>query len=216
MPVKTREEQNLNFAPNANDGKMQLYLTEEIMRKITVAGLIAVMLASGISAVESAYVIKLRNGNEYITARYWQEGAQLLFDTYGGVFGVDRGFVLKIEKSDKLVRPAVIGASDPSDKSETISKPSGNDVTKEAPGTEAKAPAKKDENDPVYKEFDALKAQAGELSAMLTGELDDYLKKVAALIAKIRSERKVNQYLREYSELSAMANDAEAALKSRR
>ena len=51
---------------------------------------------------------------------------------------------------------------------------------------------------------------------MLTGELDDYLKKVVALISKIQSERKVSQYLREYSELSAMANAAEAALKSRR
>ena len=186
------------------------------MRKIAVGGLIAVMLGSGLSVADSAYVIKLKNGNEYITDRYWNYGAQVLFDTYGGVFGVDRSFVLKIEKSDKVARLAITDAPDPSDKPEAISKQSGNDVTKEAPAAEAKTPAKKDDNDPVYKEFDALKAQAGELTAMLTGELDDYLKKVAALISKIRSERKVNQYLREYSELSAMANDAEAALKSRR
>ena len=187
------------------------------MRRIAVGGLVAVMLGSGVSVADSAYVIKLKNGNEYITDRYWREGAQVLFDTYGGVFGVDRNFVLKIEKSDKLVRLAITAAPDPSDMPEAISKQSGDDeLTKEAPAVGAKAPAKKDENDPVYKEFDALKAQAGELTAMLTGELDVYLKKVAALIAKIRSERKVNQYLREYSELSAMANDAEAALKSRR
>ena len=183
------------------------------MRKLTLGGLVAMMLGSGVSAVHSAYIIKLRNGNEYITERYWYYGAQILFDTYGGVFGIDRGFVLKIEKSDKLVRLPITAIHD---SSEAISKQGDNDVTKEAPAAETKAPAKKDENDPVYKEFDALKAQAGELTAMLTGELDDYLKKVAALIAKIRSERKVNQYLREYSELSAMANDAEAALKSRR
>jgi hypothetical protein len=186
------------------------------MRKLTVGGLVAVMLGSGVSVVDSAYLIKLKNGNEYITDRYWNDGAQVLFDTYGGVFGVDRSFVLKIEKSGKLVKLATAAAPDPSERPEAISKQSGNDATKEAPAAEAKAPAKKDENDPVYKEFDALKAQAGELTAMLTGELDDYLKKVAALIAKIRSERKVNQYLREFSELSAMANDAEAALKSRR
>jgi hypothetical protein len=48
---------------------------------------------------EAAYVIKLGNGNEFITGRYWQEGQQLLFDIYGGVFGVDRAFVSKIEKS---------------------------------------------------------------------------------------------------------------------
>src|SRR5262245_45680873 len=49
--------------------------------------------------VHAAYLIKLKNGNEFVTGRYWQEGRQLLFDIYGGVFGVDRAFVSKIEES---------------------------------------------------------------------------------------------------------------------
>jgi hypothetical protein len=186
------------------------------MRKFALGGLFLGMMGSGLDVANAAYVIKLKNGNEYVTGRYWREGAQVLFDTYGGVFGVDRSFVLKIEKTDKLVRLATAAAHDPADKSEAVSKGSGNDDTQDAPASETKSPAKKDENDPFYKEFDALKAQSGELTTLLTGELDDYLKKLVALISKIRSERKVNQYLREYSELSAMANEAEAALKSRR
>jgi hypothetical protein len=195
---------------------MQLYFLGAMMRTIAVGGLIAGALGICVSVVDAAYVIRLKNGNEYITDRYWQEGTQVLFDTYGGVFGIDRAFVLKIEKTDKIVMLATTAAHNPSDKSEAISKESGNDVTNEAPAAETKTPAKKDENDPIYKEFDAVKAQSGELTAMLTDELDGYLKKVVALISKIQSERKVNQYLREYSELSAMANAAETALKSRR
>jgi hypothetical protein len=174
------------------------------------------MVGGGLGVLDAAYVIKLKNGNEYVTTRFWQEGGQLLFDTYGGIFGIEKAFVAKIEKTDKAVRLVTAAVHNSSDKFEEISKESGNHVTKEAPAAETKAPAKKDENDPIYKEFDAVKAQSGELTTMLTDELDNYLKKVVALISKIQSERKVNLYLREYSELSAMANAAEAALKSRR
>jgi hypothetical protein len=186
------------------------------MPKLALYGLVVAACTGCFSVADAAYVIKLKNGNEFITGRYWQAGHQLFFDSYDGVFGIDRSFVLKIETTDKIVRPAATEAHNPSAKSEAISKESGNDVTKETPAAETKALAKKDENDPVYKEFDAVKAQSGELTTMLTDELDEYLKKVVALISKIQSERKVNQYLREYSELSAMANAAEAALKSRR
>jgi hypothetical protein len=186
------------------------------MRKVTICGLIFAMVGGGLGVLDAAYVIKLKNGNEYVTTRFWQEGGQLLFDTYGGIFGIEKAFVAKIEKTDKAVRLVTAAVHNSSDKFEEISKESGNDVTKEAPAAETNAPAKKDENDPIYKEFDAVKAQSGELTTMLTDELDNYLKKVVALISKIQSERKVNLYLREYSELSAMANAAEAALKSRR
>jgi hypothetical protein len=51
---------------------------------------------------------------------------------------------------------------------------------------------------------------------MSSGELDEYVKKVVGLIAKIQNERKINQYRQEYSELNALANRVEAAIKSRR
>jgi hypothetical protein len=50
-----------------------------------------------------AYVIRLKNGNEFVTGRYWEEGRQVLFDTYGGVFGIDRSLVAKILQSDKPI-----------------------------------------------------------------------------------------------------------------
>jgi hypothetical protein len=51
---------------------------------------------------------------------------------------------------------------------------------------------------------------------MSRGELDEYVKKVVGLISKIQNDRKINQYLQEYSELNALANSIEDAMKSRR
>src|SRR5206468_11413726 len=56
------------------------------------------------SAGEAAYVIKLGNGNEFVTGRYWHERTQVMFDVYGGVFGVDRSFVTTIEESNKPLK----------------------------------------------------------------------------------------------------------------
>jgi hypothetical protein len=51
----------------------------------------------------AAYLIKLKNGAEFITARYWQEGKQVMFDTYGGVFGVEKDLIIKISASDRAL-----------------------------------------------------------------------------------------------------------------
>jgi len=56
---------------------------------------------------------RLKNGNEFVTSRYWPEGRQILFDTYGGVFGIDKAFVTKIEASDKPLTPLAIIIEEP-------------------------------------------------------------------------------------------------------
>lgn len=112
------------------------------MRRVAICGLIFVMVGGGLGVLDAAYVIKLKNGNEYVTTRYWHAGGQVLFDTYGGVFGIEKAFIAKIEITDKAGRLVITAAHNPSDKSEAISKESGNDVTKEAPAAETKAPAK--------------------------------------------------------------------------
>jgi hypothetical protein len=66
-----------------------------------------------LSVADATYIIKLKNGNEYITTRYWQEGRQVFFDTYDGVFGIERTFVTKIEKTDQIIRLASAADRDP-------------------------------------------------------------------------------------------------------
>ena len=173
--------------------------------------------ASGSTLAHAAYLIKLKNGNEYVTARYWQEGTQLLFDAEGGVFGIDKAFVSKIEKTDKVIKLVTAADRDPSDKTEvTLKETAKDDATKEAPADVSKSPVAKDENDPVYKEFSALKAQSDGLRTMSRGELDEYVKTIGGLMSKIQNERKTSQYRQEYSELNALANSVEQEIKSRR
>jgi len=186
------------------------------MRK-ALALLTFALWASGFTVAHAAYVIKLKNGNEYVTGRYWQEGTQVLFDAEGGVFGIDKAFVGKIEKTDKVIKLITDAATDPAEKPALAPKETAkDDATKEAPADASKSPVAKDENDPVYKEFSALKAQSERLRVMSSGELDEYVKTIAGLMSKIQKERKTSQYRQEYSELNALANSVEQEIKSRR
>jgi hypothetical protein len=185
------------------------------MRKLLVGFILVASLSVG-SLARSAYVIKLKNGNEYITNRYWQENTQVLFDAEGGIFGIDKLFVSKIEKTDKVIKLITNTDLDSSNKPEAPLNENGIDATRKPPLTAAKSPAAKDENDPIYKDFTSLKAQSDSILSMSSGELDEYVKKVVGLIAKIQNERKINQYRQEYSELNALANSVEDAIKSRR
>ena len=68
--------------------------------------LMAALIFAFASVADAAYLIKLKNGNEFFTGRYWQEGQQIMFDVYGGAFGIERAFVSKIEKSARTMREA--------------------------------------------------------------------------------------------------------------
>jgi hypothetical protein len=188
------------------------------MVKLGVSLLLGLFLVPIGDTAMGAYVIRLKNGNEFVTGHYWEEGRQVLFDTYGGIFGIDRSLVAKILQSDKpILLPPVRGHNleEKTKLDAATEKTEKKEANKPSAPEEAKS-VEKSADDPIQKEFNTLKAQSAELSTMLTGELDEHLKRLAALISKIQSGRKINQYLREYSELNAMANAAEVALKSRR
>lgn len=74
-----------------------------MLRKTLKVVATATFLLGVFEFTEAAYVIRLKNGNEYLTSRYWYRGGQVLFDTYGGVFGIDKGFVSKIESSNRAL-----------------------------------------------------------------------------------------------------------------
>ena len=76
------------------------------MRK-SIVGSCVIAWAIEAGFADAAFVIKLKNGNEFVTSRHWQEGRQVMFDVYDGVFGVDKALVLKIDQSDKTVPFAI-------------------------------------------------------------------------------------------------------------
>lgn len=183
------------------------------MRKVTLAALIAGMSGGGLGTLDAAYVIKLKNGKEYVTARYWQEGAQVLFDTYGGTFGVEREFVTKIEKTDENFRVDAVTERNPGP---ADAKEQGTDA--ESKSTVAPKPEKKrDPGDPIVREFNRFKEKSKEVDGMLTSEIRDLLKEIKIFKDKISGDSKLFlNYGREFNDVHEISSAVEAALESRR
>ena len=170
------------------------------MRKGLVYGVVFAACGGWFGAADAAYVIKLKNGNEYVTARYWQEGSQVLFETFGGVFGVERAFVSKIEPSNRMVPLAIapsgkekqIGTEPQSFASSTereSNRPGDGKPVQPAaaaPGpTEPKEPLKKDED--ILKEYRELQKRFSQINDLpkhevrgLDADMESFKRKVAS------------------------------------
>jgi hypothetical protein len=74
-----------------------------IMKKLTVIIIALISFLAIPDSGDASYRILLKNGGEFKTDRYWKEGSQIRFDIYGGVAGVQKASVRKIEK---MVAPA--------------------------------------------------------------------------------------------------------------
>jgi hypothetical protein len=48
----------------------------------------------------ASYLLHLKNGNELRTSYYWEEDEEIKFFIYGGVAGIQKGFVTKVTLSD--------------------------------------------------------------------------------------------------------------------
>lgn len=162
---------------------------------------------------EAAYVIKLKNGNEFVTGRYWQEGQQIMFDTYGGVFGVERAFISKIEEANKRVnQPAV-----PELRQVNIpTAPTKNEKEhSKSPAVEAKSEAVR-ESDLIIKDLDGLKHRFKTVAGMSSSELQGFLKDLTSLRRKIQTSGNSNDYLAEFTNILEMGDAAETLLNSKR
>ena len=176
--------------------------------------LILAVIAIGTGSVDAAFVIKLKNGNEFVTARYWQDGSQVLFDVYGGVFGVEKAFVVKIDRSDKPLSLVVDAPHSPEEKSPA----SGVIIRSETNNSAFKndqSKIKRVSDDPIIKEFEAVKQRFATINEMLTSELDEFSKDVAGLKRRIQSSSAPNDYFKEFTELHNIGDHLEDVLKER-
>lgn len=182
------------------------------MRKSIVTTLIFAfgMTCYGDSA--ASYVIKLKNGNEILTNRYWPQGRQILFETSGGIFGIEKEFIGDIQKS---TRPVTLRAASnvPESAGETP-RTEAAQKTKEAEKGPASTASAKD-FDPILKEFYGLKSRFRGLKGMLTAELIDFARDVANFRKEVRQSERVNDYIRELADTSAMEDQLSAELRSR-
>src|SRR5919106_321905 len=187
------------------------------MPKLTLYGLIVAGCCGWLSVADAAYVIKLKNGNEYVTTRYWQEGRQLLFDTYDGVFGVEKAFVTKIEKTDQVIRLATIADRHPGEKSQGDASPKDKESEEVKQTTESKAEKKRDPDDPIVSEFNRLQGKSKEVDGMLTSEIRDLLREIKAFKDKMsRNSKLFIEYAREFNDIRQISSEVEAAFNARR
>ncbi len=57
--------------------------------------------------VSTAYVIQLKNGVEFSTYHYWQEGNQTMFYLEGGIVGIEKDFIKEIRKSHPVKKRVI-------------------------------------------------------------------------------------------------------------
>jgi hypothetical protein len=186
------------------------------MRKAVTYGLFFLAGHAAVASADAAYVIKLKNGNEYITSRYWNEGGQVCFDTYDGIFGVEKSFVLKIEKTEKVVRLARVLEQEPVASPQTLSSKKEGDETQRQEKGEGAIKRERDPNDPIVGEFNRLKEKTAEVDGMLTSEIRELLNQITAFKNKLAKDSKAFvQYGREFNDLQELGNLVENALRSR-
>ena len=180
------------------------------MRKFIVS-LVFAALADGLSEVNAAFVIRLKNGNEFLTGRYWYEGTQVMFDTYGGVFGIERAFVTKIEESSKALRAQEAPRAQP----ETEQFKEAKETKKPTTSAEVKAEAER-KDDSITQESNRLKERSKGVDGMLTSEIRELLKDITAFKNKISRDSKLFiKYGREFNDAQELGAKTETALRSR-
>jgi hypothetical protein len=163
--------------------------------------------------VDAAFVIRLKNGNEFVTGRQWQEGTQVMFDVYGGVLGVDKNLVSKIDRSDKPVH--LLAGQSQDEKPQAVARKDNSESNEALVPSTGKTEVKDDPNDPILKEFEALKQKSSSVNGMLTSELNEFAKNLAALKRKIQTSAKPNDYLNQFTELHKIGDDLEDTLNKR-
>ena len=172
-------------------------------------------IATAIGNADAGYLIRLKNGNEYLTNRYWREASQILFDTYGGVFGIDNGFVDKIEAADQPTLAGMLDR-DSTEKSQIDAKAEDRTKISEPETQEAKVPRKRNPDDPIIGEFNQLKKHSAEVSGMLTEEIRELLKRITAFKNKVSKDSKLFfEYAREFNDAQEIGYTVETALRTR-
>ena len=166
--------------------------------------------------VEAAFVIKLKNGNEFITSRYWQDSKQVLFETYDGTFGVDKAFVTKVEKSDKPVRLITTAQAAAEVKPAEITDKAVDERNKSLTESQEKLPPKKNEDDPIFKHFLSIRERSKNIGGMLSSELNLLAKDLGDLKRAMQLGGKTNEFLDEFRELHDIAERVEDAIIGRR
>jgi hypothetical protein len=127
---------------------------------------------------EASYLIKLKNGRQWVTSGYWLEGTQVLFYTPGGIAGIDQNEIAGIENyaeggapNEVIIHP------------EKSQRRSDTSTSLPAPPKE-QPPSKQTSDEPIN-----LKSDTDKKDRMMA-ELDGFLEKLREATSRKDNEAK--------------------------
>ena len=172
------------------------------MKKLVLLFIVFSFILPGAS--DASYLIRLKNGGELITPFYWVEGEWIKFYYVGGIVGVGKDFVSRIEKSDRETvspiepEPVPVKTEETGPKRETAS---------------TAVEGKKD--DKFMQAFSLLKEKAKNVTRMTTEELYKFSNDLIGFRNKVLENRVGRIYTDELLEIYAMLDEVEDTIKKR-
>ena len=204
------------------------------MKKYVILLIVAMAMALPVR-VFANYLITLKNGKEMVTVQYWEDGDQIKFYRYGGITGLNRDMILKIEQTAKTPGKEIVSDPMPLAKIEDEKTPeqaaapsAGNrskaqppishqpaSYTQEIVETVSAEPAKEIVvEDPYIEEFENLKKDFDEIRFREDTALYAYAKQLTGFRDKILNERLGHVYSEQLVEVYSMLAKVESAVKS--
>ncbi len=87
---------------------------------------------------DAAYLIHLKNGGEFTTFRYWSDGDEIKLYVTGGIVGISKDSVRKIEKTELIYEERTASPEKSPDTVPAEVEPQINVKVKDAPDADAK------------------------------------------------------------------------------
>jgi hypothetical protein len=152
-------------------------------------------------------LIQLKNGGQFLTPRYWEEGDEIKFYLNGQVMGIERDAVMKIEKSTR--EPRSLGYEE--ERQETVPTEKPIESPSVAPEAEASQTPTKESvqidpgKDPdVMQQINELEKRFAVREGMTVDELEKLRDDLTALRDELASRYPEEEYGKLVTELSDM------------
>lgn len=158
---------------------------------------------------DASYLIWLKNGGKLVTPMYWVEGKQIKFYCLGGIVGVEKDFISKIEKSDRNEKEKTVYTVKP----EPLPAKTETETGVKTETTPTAAGGKKD--DRFMKDFYLLKERSKKVTMMTTEESYKFSDDLIGFRDKVLKNRLGHIYTDELIEIYSMLETVEAAIKAR-
>ena len=175
--------------------------------KNLVSGIIIIAFVLYPSICFSSYIIQLKNGGEFITYHYWEEGGEIKLHIYGGVMGIQKDFVETIEESNVVHKEKTVSLKKP-EPVPVKTEPKGDAKTqKTTPPVESKKEKR------FMKEFYLLKERFKDANIMRTQELYQFAEDLTGFRDKVLKNRSGHLYSDQLLEIYSMMDEVEDKIK---